>query len=80
MAQYLGNAMHHVHPHGPYHFIGYLSLFDPPISFIYGHVHRLTKKVTFLNKDAKYAKDINTDAKKKKNTIKKRETRQRKVG
>ncbi len=41
--------------------------FDPPISFIYGYVYRSDKEsLHFFNKDAKYAKNINTDAKKKK--------------
>lgn len=55
--------------------------FDPPISFIYmGMSIDLTKKVyIFFNKDAKYAKNINTDAKKKKKLKNKEERRQRKL-
>lgn len=45
------------------------SLIDPPISFIYGRVHRLTKKVYISNKDAKYAKKKKTEKKTEKHLI-----------
>lgn len=62
------------HP-GRYHFIWYPFLTHPSPSYMGTSSIDWQRKFTFLNKDAKYAKNINTDAKNKN----KRETRQRKV-
>lgn len=67
MAHFLGKFSAPQFPHcDPYHFICYPLLTHPSPSYMGMSINRQRKKkVYILNKDAKYAKNINTDANKK---------------